>query len=60
MTTQDKRLVDFAKGVLEFIARDQECDAGTIGDIVEHATELCLADVIETEDGEEFILTLEQ
>ena len=60
ITSEQKRLIEFAKGVLEFIARDQDCGADTIGDIVEFATELCLADVVDTEDGELFAVTLEE
>lgn len=60
MNTQEKRLIEFAKGVLEFIERDQECDSDTIGDIVELACELCLAEVIgEIDENEAFRTTLE-
>ena len=59
-TKEESRLIEFAKGVLEFIARDQDCGADTIGDIVELAVELCLAVCVDTEDGELFAVTLEE
>jgi len=60
MTKQEKQLIEFAKGVLAFIARDQDCGADTIGDIVELAVELCLAEVSsETDQSEVFRTTLE-
>jgi hypothetical protein len=40
MTEQEKQLIEFAKGVLEFIERDQEPDSDTISDIVALACEL--------------------
>ena len=58
--TEESRLIEFAKGVLGFIARDQDCGADTIGDIVELACELCLAEVVgEIDENEEFRITLE-
>jgi hypothetical protein len=59
-STEERRLIEFAKGVLEFIERDQDCGADTIGDIVALACELCLADVIgEIDESEVFRTTLE-
>lgn len=53
-------MIEFAKGVLEFIERDQDCDSDTIGDIVELACELCLAEVSgEINENELFRTTLE-
>ena len=60
MSKQEKQLIEFAKGVLAFIERDQECDSDTISDIVELACELCLAEVSgEIDENEIFRTTLE-
>jgi len=60
MTKQEKQLIEFARGVLEFIERDQDCGADTIGDIVALACELCLAEVVgEIDENEVFRTTLE-
>jgi hypothetical protein len=60
MTKQEKQLIEFAKGVLEYIERDQDCGADTIGDIVALACELCLAEVSgEIDENEVFRTTLE-
>tara|TARA_R110000868_G_scaffold394052_2_gene665258 strand:- start:334 stop:522 length:189 start_codon:yes stop_codon:yes gene_type:complete len=60
MTNQEKQLIEFARGVLAFIERDQDCDSATIGDIVELACELCLAEVSgEIDENEIFRTTLE-
>ena len=60
MTKEETRLIEFAKGVLSFIERDQDCGADTIGDIVELACELCLAEVVgEIDEDEVFRTTLE-
>jgi hypothetical protein len=60
MTKQKKQLIEFARGVLEFIERDQDCGADTIGDIVALACELCLAEVVgEIDENEVFRTTLE-
>ena len=60
MNKQETKLIEFAKGVLEYIERDQECDSDTIGDIVELACELCLAEVSgEIDQNEVFRTTLE-
>jgi hypothetical protein len=60
MTKQEKQLIEFARGVLSFIERDQDCDSETIGDIVALACELCLAEVIgEIDQDETFRTTLE-
>ena len=60
-TTEERRLIEFARGVLEFIERDQDCGADTIGDIVELACELCLAEITGQvyDESEEFRRTLE-
>ena len=60
MSKQEKQLIEFARGVLAFIERDQDCDSGTISDIVELACELCLAEVsCEIDENEIFRTTLE-
>jgi hypothetical protein len=60
MNKQETKLVEFAKGVLEFIERDQDCDSDTISDIIELACELCLAEVTgEIDQNEVFRTTLE-
>lgn len=60
MTKQEKQLIEFARGVLEFIERDQDCDSDTVGDIVALACELCLAEVVgEIDENEVFRTTLE-
>ena len=60
MTKQEKQLIEFARGVLEFIERDQEPDSDTIGDIVALACELCLAEITgEIDENEVFRTTLE-
>jgi hypothetical protein len=60
MNKQEKQLIEFARGVLEYIERDQEPDSGTIGDIVALACELCLAEVVgDIDENEEFRRTLE-
>jgi hypothetical protein len=60
MTKQEKQLIEFARGVLEYIERDQEPDSDTISDIVALACELCLAEVIgEIDENEVFRTTLE-
>ena len=56
----DQKLIQFARGVLEFIERDQDCDSDTVGDIVALACELCLAEVTgEIDENEVFRTTLE-
>jgi len=60
MNKQEKQLIEFARGVLEYIERDQEPDSDTIGDIVALACELCLAEVTgEINENEVFRTTLE-
>jgi hypothetical protein len=60
MNKQEMKLIEFAKGVLSFIERDQDCDSDTISDIVELACELCLAEVSgEIDQNEVFRTTLE-
>lgn len=60
-TKEEKRLIEFARGVLSFIERDQECDSDTIGDIVNLACELSLAEVSgEIDNGEEFRVIISQ
>jgi hypothetical protein len=60
MNKQETKLIEFAKGVLSFIERDQDCDSDTISDIVELACELCLAEVSgEIDQNEVFRTTLE-
>jgi hypothetical protein len=60
MNKQETKFIEFAKGVLEFIERDQDCDSDTISDIIELACELCLAEVTgEIDQNEVFRTTLE-
>lgn len=57
----DQKLIEFARGVLSFIERDQECGADTIGDIVNLACELCLAEISgEIDEDEEFRAIISQ
>jgi hypothetical protein len=60
MNKQETKLIEFAKGVLSFIERDQDCDSDTISDVVNLACELCLAEVSgEIDENEVFRTTLE-
>ena len=59
-TKEEKLLIEFARGVLSVIERDQECDSDTISDIVNLACEFGLAEVVgEIEENEVFRTTLE-
>ncbi len=60
MNKQETKLIEFAKGVLSFIERDQDCDSDTISDVVNLACELCIAEVSgEIDENEVFRTTLE-